>query len=170
MTSHLDHAAAPAELVKGAGLRVTDSRRAVVAALRAHPHATADEVYRRVALSLPQTSLQSVYNALADFVEAGLVRRFEPAGRPGLFELRVNDNHHHLICRECGAVHDVDCAHGEAPCLQPADTFGFAIAEAEVTFWGTCPGCASTATSTAASSVPATSTAATAAAASTTDS
>lgn len=145
MTSNLDHAAAPAELIKAAGLRVTDSRKAVVEALREHPHASADDLFRQVAIAVPQTSLQSVYNALTDFVEAGLVRRIEPAGRPGLFELRVDDNHHHLICSECGVVHDVDCAHGEAPCLQPAGAHGFAIAEAEVTFWGICPACASAA-------------------------
>ena len=145
MTSNLDHAAAPAELIKAAGLRITDSRKAVVEALRAHPHASADELFQQVTIAVPQTSLQSVYNALTDFVEAGLVRRIEPAGRPGLFELRVDDNHHHLICSECGAVHDVDCAHGAAPCMQPADAHGFAIAEAEVTFWGICPPCASAA-------------------------
>lgn len=130
------------ELIRGVGLRVTESRRAVVDALVAQPHASADEVYRRVARSVPQTSLQSVYNALADFVAAGLVRRIEPAGRPGLFELRVDDNHHHVVCRQCGAVQDVACAHGSAPCLQPAEAFGFAIDLAEVTFWGTCPACA----------------------------
>lgn len=158
MTSNLDHAAAPAELIRAAGLRVTDSRKAVVEALAAHPHASADDVFRQVAVSVPQTSLQSVYNALTDFVEAGLVRRFEPAGRPGLFELRVDDNHHHLICRECGAVHDVDCAHGAAPCLQPADTFGFAITEAEVTFWGVCPACADAAAATDAAAAAASTT------------
>ncbi len=131
-----------AGMLRGAGLRVTGSRRAVIEALGAHPHAPADELYRAVARSLPQTSLQSVYNALGDFVDAGLVRRFEPAGSPGLFELRVGDNHHHLVCTGCGTVVDVDCAHGSAPCLAPADTHGFAIREAEVTFWGMCAACA----------------------------
>ena len=131
-----------AGMLRAAGLRVTGSRRAVIEALGAHPHAPADELHRRVTRSLPQTSLQSVYNALSDFVDAGLVRRFEPAGRPGLFELRVGDNHHHLVCTGCGAVVDVDCAHGSAPCLAPDDTHGFAIREAEVTFWGTCTACA----------------------------
>ncbi|WP_156378975.1 Fur family transcriptional regulator [Microbacterium sp. Root61] len=131
-----------AERIRAAGLRVTDSRRAVVEALHQRPHASADELYRTVALSVPQTSLQSVYNALADFVDAGLVRRIEPAGRPGLFELRVDDNHHHVVCSRCGAVQDVDCAHGAAPCLDPADTHGFTITVAEVTFWGVCPTCA----------------------------
>lgn len=131
-----------ASLLRGAGLRVTDSRRAVIAALAAHPHAPADELYRQVALSLPQTSLQSVYNALTDFVEAGIARRFEPAGHPGLFELRVGDNHHHLVCTGCSAVVDIDCVHGAAPCLAPDATHGFVIREAEVTFWGLCAGCA----------------------------
>jgi len=130
-----------AERIRAVGLRVTDSRAAVVDALRARPHASAEELYRVVELSVPQTSLQSVYNALADFVDAGLVRRIEPAGRPGLFELRVDDNHHHLICSGCGAVEDVDCVHGAAPCLTPADTRGYAIDVAEVTFWGLCPAC-----------------------------
>ena len=131
-----------AALLRSAGLRVTDSRRAVIEALGAHPHAPADELYRRVAVSVPQTSLQSVYNALGDFVEAGLARRFEPAGHPGLFELRVGDNHHHLVCTGCGAVVDVDCAHGSAPCLAPDVTHGFVIREAGVTLWGRCAACA----------------------------
>jgi Fur family ferric uptake transcriptional regulator len=118
-----------AELIRRAGLRVTEPRRAVVEALQVSPHASADAVFQIVALSVPQTSLQSVYNALGDFEDAGLVRRIEPAGRPGLFELRVDDNHHH----------------GEAPCLTPSDTHGFAVHAAEVTYWGTCPDCSSAA-------------------------
>ncbi|MDN3496420.1 Fur family transcriptional regulator [Planococcus sp. APC 4015] len=129
-------------LIRRAGLRVTEPRRAVVDALRQRPHASADAVFRLVTASVPQTSLQSVYNALGDFADAGLVRRIEPAGRPGLFELRVDDNHHHIICSGCGAVEDVDCAHGEAPCLTPTQTHGFAVHTAEVTYWGTCPACA----------------------------
>ena len=96
-----------AERLRGAGLRVTEPRRAVVEALHERAHASAEELYAVVARSLPATSLQSVYNALGDFVDAGLVRRIEPAGRPGLFELRVADNHHHLVCSVCGAVEDV---------------------------------------------------------------
>lgn len=134
-----------ADLIRRAGLRVTEPRRAVVNALRISPHASADAVFRIVASSVPQTSLQSVYNALGDFVDAGLVRRIEPAGRPGLFELRVDDNHHHVICTECGAVADVECAVGEAPCLTPSETHGFAVHTAEVTYWGTCPDCAAAA-------------------------
>jgi Fur family ferric uptake transcriptional regulator len=131
-----------AERIRTAGLRVTDSRRAVLDALSAHPHASADELYGAVVLSLPQTSLQSVYNALGDFVDAGLVRRIEPAGRPRLFELRVDDNHHHLVCTGCGAVEDVDCAVGPAPCLTPSDAHGFVVRTAEVTYWGLCGTCA----------------------------
>ena len=131
-----------AERIRSAGLRVTEPRRAVLEALHERPHASADELFGQVAVALPQTSLQSVYNALGDFVDAGLVRRIEPAGRPGLFELRVDDNHHHLVCSGCGRVEDIDCAVGPAPCLTPSDSHGFTIAAAEVTFWGTCPECA----------------------------
>ena len=86
-----------------------------------------------------------MYNALGDFVDAGLVRRIEPAGRPGLFELRVDDNHHHLVCSECGAVVDVDCVVGDAPCLTPSDAHGFVVHSAEVTFWGVCAPCTASA-------------------------
>ena len=130
------------EAIRGAGLRLTEPRRAVFEALRTQPHATADEVLARVLTTVPGTSLQSVYNALSDFADAGLVRRIEPAGHPGMFELRVSDNHHHLICSDCGRVVDVDCVVGAAPCLTPADDHGFAIYEAEVTFWGICAPCA----------------------------
>lgn len=142
MTSHPVAASDAAARIRAAGLRVTDSRRAVVEALDESPHASADEIFALVTRGVPHTSLQSVYNALGDFVDAGLVRRIEPAGRPGLFELRVDDNHHHLVCTECGAVQDVDCAVGPAPCLTPAESHGFAVTTAEVTFWGLCPACA----------------------------
>lgn len=132
----------PDAVIRTAGLRVTEPRRAVLIALDDRPHATAEEVFQAVVESVPSTSLQSVYNALSDFGDAGIVRRFEPAGRPGLFELRVADNHHHLICTECGDVRDVDCVVGDAPCLTPADSQGFAVQVAEVTFWGVCPDCA----------------------------
>ncbi|MDF2491503.1 MAG: ferric uptake regulator [Microbacterium sp.] len=128
--------------IRGAGLKVTDTRRGVYSALQGMPHARADEVLSRVRDTAPTISLQSVYNALGDFVAAGLVRRIEPAGQPGLFELRVDDNHHHLVCTRCGRVEDVDCAVGEAPCLQPAHTHGYRIQTAEVTFWGVCEDCA----------------------------
>jgi Fe2+ or Zn2+ uptake regulation protein len=141
LSAHADAAA----LIREAGLRVTDSRRAVVDALVSRPHASAEALYQRVSVELPQTSLQSVYNALGDFVEAGLVRCIEPAGRPRLYELRVRDNHHHLVCTQCGAVEDVDCTVGEAPCLEPSNAHGFRVQTAEVTFWGLCPACASSA-------------------------
>lgn len=131
-----------AAAIRAAGLRVTDSRSAVFEALRANPHASADDVFAAVSPELEHPSLQSVYNALNDFADAGLARRIEPAGRPQLFELRVGDNHHHLVCTDCGAVQDVDCVIGEAPCLTPSHTHGFRVTEAEVTFWGVCADCA----------------------------
>ncbi|MDR6167123.1 Fe2+ or Zn2+ uptake regulation protein [Microbacterium paludicola] len=133
------------EAIRASGLRVTESRSAVYAALRARPHASADEVYAAVAERMPQTSRQSVYNALNDFADAGLARRIEPAGRPMLFELRVGDNHHHLVCTACGRVEDVDCAVGHTPCLHPSDDHGFEVASAEVTYWGRCAACAASA-------------------------
>jgi len=130
------------DAIRAAGLRVTDSRRAVYDALAGLPHASADDVYARVAPLAPRASKQSVYNALGDFADAGLVRRIEPAGHPMLFELRVADNHHHLVCTSCGRVEDVDCTVGHAPCLHPSETHGFDVAAAEVTFWGRCASCA----------------------------
>lgn len=133
---------AAADALRAAGLRVTESRTAVYEALSRAPHASADEVFAAIVERMPRTSRQSVYNALGDFAEAGIVRRIEPAGRPMLFELRVADNHHHLVCVVCGAVEDVDCVVGHAPCLTPGDSHGYALQAAEVTFWGTCPACA----------------------------
>lgn len=130
-----------AEAIRAAGLRLTDTRRAAYAALATIPHASADQILAAVQADIPTTSLQSVYNALTDFTEAGLARRIEPAGHAGRYELRVADNHHHLVCRQCGRVEDVDCVIGAAPCLTPSDSHGFAVAEAEVTFWGTCADC-----------------------------
>lgn len=132
-------AAAPADdAIRAAGLRVTEQRRAVFAALAGRPHVSAEELHAQ----LPAVTLQSVYNALGDFATAGLVRRIEPAGHPMMFELRVGDNHHHLVCTGCGAVEDVDCAVGHAPCLIPSATHGYCIATAEVTYWGLCADCA----------------------------
>ena len=130
------------EAIRGVGLRVTESRRAVYSALGMKPHASADEVYNTVAASLPATSLQSVYNALSDFADAGIVRLIEPAGHRRRYELRVDDNHHHVVCTECGAIADVDCAVGHAPCLTPSDAHGFRVHTAEVTYWGLCSDCA----------------------------
>jgi Fur family transcriptional regulator, stress-responsive regulator len=132
------------DAIRAVGLRVTEPRRAVFDALRDQPHARADDLYARVLTTIPGTSLQSVYNALSDFADAGLVRRIEPAGHPGLFELRAGDNHHHLICTECGVIEDVDCVVGAAPCLTPSDDHGFVVRTAELTFWGTCSSCSAT--------------------------
>lgn len=133
---------APADaLIRGAGLRVTATRVAVLEALRARPHATADDVFSRVSGTLAGTSKQSVYNALGDFADAGLARRIEPAGHSGTFELRVGDNHHHVVCTGCGRIDDVDCVVGAAPCLHVPEGSGFVIETAEVTFWGMCPDC-----------------------------
>lgn len=130
-------------LIRGAGLRVTATRRAVIDALRVRPHATADDVYAEIRAVLPATSMQSVYNALGDFTDVGLTRRIEPAGHPGTFELRVGDNHHHVVCTSCGRIDDVDCVVGSAPCLHPPADTGYEILSAEVTFWGLCPDCRS---------------------------
>ncbi|MCL4421597.1 MAG: transcriptional repressor [Actinobacteria bacterium] len=132
-----------AELVRSAGLRVTASRIAVLLALSHSPHADTETVIGQVRTELGSVSSQAVYNVLAAFVETGLVRRIEPAGSVALYELRVADNHHHVVCRKCGAVQDVDCAIGRRPCLTPSDTHGYLLDEAEVTYWGICPGCQS---------------------------
>lgn len=132
------------DLIRGAGLRVTATRVAVLEALRTRPHATADAVYDGIRGTLPGTSKQSVYNALGDFVDAGVARRIEPAGHAGTFELRVGDNHHHVVCTGCGRIDDVDCVVGAAPCLHMPEGSGFTIQTAEVTFWGVCPDCRAT--------------------------
>ncbi|MGN8246441.1 Fur family transcriptional regulator [Cellulomonas soli] len=123
------------------GLRVTAPRRAVLEVLHEHPHADADTVLRAARDRLPAVSVQAVYDVLHALTDAGLVRRIEPAGHPARYERRVGDNHHHVVCRGCGAVDDVDCVVGHAPCLVPSSTQGFAIDVAEVTFWGLCPTC-----------------------------
>lgn len=135
--------AEPAEsVIRAAGLRVTSARVAVLDALREHPHASADAIFTDVDRRAPGTTLQSVYNALSDFEAARLVRRIQPAGQPMRFEVRIDDNHHHLVCTSCGRVEDVDCIVGEAPCLHPSQTHGFALTQAEITFWGLCAACA----------------------------
>lgn len=110
-------------------------------AVEQRPHADVDSVVRAVRGEIGAVSTQAVYDILAALGEAGLVRRIEPAGSPARFELRAGDNHHHVVCRGCGAVEDVDCAVGERPCLTPATTHGFVVDEAEVTYWGLCPAC-----------------------------
>ncbi len=129
------------ELVRSAGLRVTAPRLAVLRALRQRPHADTETVVRAARVAIGSISSQAVYNVLAAFVAAGLVRRIEPMGSVALYELRVGDNHHHVVCRTCGAVGDVDCAVGRRPCLTPSDAHGFVVDEAEVTYWGVCPSC-----------------------------
>ncbi|BCJ70028.1 fur family transcriptional regulator FurA3 [Polymorphospora rubra] len=128
-------------MVRGAGLRVTNQRIQVLEDLAAHPHSTADAVHARVGAQLGSISKQAVYDVLWALGEAGLVRRIEPAGSPAIFETRTRDNHHHLVCRSCGVIADVDCATGEPPCMTPSDDHGFAVDEAEVIFWGLCPTC-----------------------------
>lgn len=130
-----------AELLRQHGLQVTAQRLAVLRATSATPHGTADEVAAFVRDEIGAVSRQAVYDALGVLVEKGLLRRIEPAGSPARYEHRVGDNHHHLICRMCGRIVDVDCAVGAVPCLQAADDQGFEIDEAEVTYWGRCPTC-----------------------------
>lgn len=123
--------------LREAGLRVTGPRVAVLDAVTELRHTDADGVCRR----MPGTSVQAVYDNLAALTRAGLLRRIEPAGHPARYEVRVGDNHHHLVCRTCGRTEDVDCAVGAAPCLSPAITHGFVLDEAEIIFWGLCPDC-----------------------------
>ena len=135
-----------AEELRGAGLRVTAARVALLDAVRAGDHLGVEAIATGVRDRIGQVSLQAVYDALNALTEAGLVRRIEPAGSPARYEGRLRDNHHHMVCRSCGSVADVDCAVGHAPCLAPSDDHGFAIDEAEVTYWGLCPGCSFTRT------------------------
>ena len=127
--------------LRAAGLRVTRPRLAVLAALRGNPHASVETVSAAVRAEIGSVSLQAVYDVLRVLGAAGLVRRIDLAGTPSRYELRVGDNHHHVVCRSCGTTSDVDCAVGAAPCLDPAQTHGFVVDEAEVTYWGLCPIC-----------------------------
>jgi Fe2+ or Zn2+ uptake regulation protein len=136
-----DHSHDTAAELRSAGLRVTAARLAILDTVRAGDHLDVDSVTSQVRDRLGHVSFQAVYEALHAFTAAGLVRRIEPAGSPARFECRVGDNHHHLVCRECGRLTDVDCAVGEAPCLEPADDAGYLVDEADVTFWGFCPDC-----------------------------
>ena len=131
----------PAELLRQRGIQITAQRLAVFRAVSAQPHITADAVADVVRAEIGAISLQSVYDALGVLVAEGLIRRIQPAGSPARYEDRVGDNHHHLICRSCGRVVDVDCAVGAAPCLTAADDMGYEIDEAEVAYWGRCPDC-----------------------------
>ena len=130
-----------AEVLRGAGLRVTAARVALLDTVRGGEHLGVEAITAGVRDRVGHVSLQAVYEALHALTAAGLVRRIEPAGSPALFERRVGDNHHHIVCRSCGVVADVDCAVGEAPCLTASDDHGFSIDEAEVVYWGLCPRC-----------------------------
>ena len=130
--------------LRDAALRVTRPRRAVLTAVHAHPHADTDTLIRVVRDGLGEVSHQAVYDVLRALTTAGLVRRIEPPGSVARYEARVGDNHHHVVCRSCGAIADVDCAVGDTPCLTASDDRGYAIDEAEVTYWGLCPDCTAT--------------------------
>jgi Fe2+ or Zn2+ uptake regulation protein len=134
-------------MLRGVALRVTRPRVAVLSAVHDHPHADTDSIIGIVREGLGGVSHQAVYDVLRALTATGLLRRIEPAGSVARYEARVGDNHHHVVCRSCGAVADVDCAVGEAPCLTASDDHGFTIDEAEVIYWGLCPDC-STATAT----------------------
>ncbi len=130
--------------LRSASLRVTRPRLAVLAAVHEHPHVDTDAVIALARADLGAVSHQAVYDVLRVLTEAGLVRRIQPAGATARYEARVGDNHHHVVCRSCGAIADVDCAVGHTPCLTASDDHGFVVDEAEVVYWGTCPDCAST--------------------------
>lgn len=131
----------PEVLLRGAELRVTRPRTAVLTAVHDHPHADTETIIRAVRRDLGEVSHQAVYDVLRALTVAGLVRRIEPAGSVARYEARVGDNHHHAVCRSCGAIADVDCAVGDAPCLATSNDTGFVIDEAEVIYWGLCPAC-----------------------------
>ena len=135
---------APREQLRSAGLRVTSPRIAVLDAVEASPHITAEELGVLVRERLGAVATQTVYDALRACTHAGLMRRIEPAGHPARYETRTGDNHHHVVCRHCGRIEDVECAVGAAPCLHAADDHGFTIDEAEITYWGECPECRAT--------------------------
>ncbi len=131
----------PAQILRQHGLQVTAQRLAVLRAVADRPHCMAEDVAEDVRAQIGAISRQAVYDALWILAEKGLIRRIQPAGSPALYEDRVGDNHHHLICRSCGKTVDVDCAVGETPCLTAADASGYRIDEAEVIYWGICPDC-----------------------------
>lgn len=127
--------------LRAAGLKVTGPRLAVLEAIETWPHSDAESVHARLADLHPRLSLQSVHNVLRALTERAVLRRIEPADSPALYEARVGDNHHHAVCRGCGAVRDIPCAVGHAPCLDPAGAGDFAVDLAEVVYWGLCPEC-----------------------------
>ncbi len=142
MTQHTEFDATT--MLRDARLRVTRPRLAVLDAVSLHPHADTDAIATVARAALGSVSTQAVYDVLAVLTTSGLVRRIEPAGLVARFELRVGDNHHHVVCRSCGSIADVDCAVGHRPCLDASDSQGFVIDEAEVTYWGICPHCTTT--------------------------
>jgi Fur family transcriptional regulator, stress-responsive regulator len=132
---------APNDLLRDNGVQATAQRLAVLRAVSNQPHITADGVVAIATEEIGTISRQAVYDTLSLLTEKGLIRRIQPVGSPALYEDRINDNHHHLICRSCAMVVDVDCAVGQTPCLTAADGMGFEIDEAEVAYWGLCPSC-----------------------------
>ena len=128
-------------LLREAGLRVTRPRLAVLEAVRQHPHADTESIIAAVRADLGEVSHQAVYDVLRALHEVGLIRRIQPSGTQARYEARVGDNHHHVVCRSCGVIADVDCATGVAPCLTASNDHGFRIDEAEVIYWGLCPDC-----------------------------
>jgi len=127
--------------IHAAGLKITAGRVALLAALDDAPHSDAESLHRILAARDSATSVQSVHNVLRDLTASGLLRRIEPANSPARYERRVGDNHHHVVCTSCGAIADVECVVGHAPCMTPGDAGGFSVASAEVTFWGLCGPC-----------------------------
>lgn len=127
--------------LRAAGLRVTAGRLAILDALDSRPHSDAETLHAALVGSAADTSIQSVHNVLNALTAAGIIRRIEPAGSAARYERRVADNHHHIVCTSCNAIADIDCVVGHAPCLSPSDSGGFAVASAEVTFWGLCANC-----------------------------
>lgn len=133
----------PTELLRDAQLRVTRPRVTVLEVLRDHPHASADAVAQQVRAAIGTVSTQAVYDVLHALENASLIRRFEPAGSSARYELQAHDNHHHLVCRRCGTITDVECGTGIRPCMDAPDDHGFAVDETEVIYWGLCPECKS---------------------------
>lgn len=129
------------DILRAHGLAVTAQRLAVLRSVTTHPHATADVIAEAVRGDIGTVSRQAIYDSLGVMAEKGMIRRIQPAGSPTRYEARVGDNHHHLVCRQCGLTVDVDCATGETPCLHASDNAGFLIDEAEVVYWGYCPDC-----------------------------
>lgn len=141
MTTDETDATALADSIRSVGLKVTEPRIAVLSVVERDPHIDAERIFQSIRRTLPGTSVQAVHGVLAAFSQAGLLRRIEPAHSPALYERRVDDNHHHIVCSACGAVEDVDCTVGHSPCLVPSSASGFQVQSAEVNFWGLCPNC-----------------------------